>query len=133
MVIGLGRICENFSKVNLSYKDAKNALEYKVILGREKVIYIKDVEPDISKSLDFNENLEIKFVDAIKVGTSSDIDNVLEELFSIKSMELLPINEFKIYGIEILTSLIKTIKSYKCNYIVTKILYFLLQKNKTYL
>ena len=60
-------------------------------------------------------NLEIKFVDAIKVGTSSDIDNVLEELFSIKSMELLPINEFKIYGIEILTSLIKTIKSYDLN------------------
>ena len=115
MVIGLGRVCDSFSKVNLSYKDAKNALEYKVILGREKVIYIEDVEPDTSKSLDFNENLERKFVDAIKVGTSIDIDNVLEEIFSIKSMELLPINEFKIYGIEVLTSLIKIIKSYDLN------------------
>ena len=118
MVIGLGRIYECFSKINLSYKDAKSALEYKAILGTEKVIYIDDVEPDTSRSLDFNENLERKFVDAIKVGSSTDINSVLEELFNIKSKGVLPINEYRIYGIEVLTSLIKTIKSYNLNSIV---------------
>lgn len=115
MVIGLGRLYECFSKIDLSYKDAKSALEYKVILGTEKVIYIEDVEPDTSRSLDFNENLERKFVDAIKVGSSTDINNVLDELFNIKSKGVLPINEYRIYGIEVLTSLIKTIKSYNLN------------------
>ncbi|WP_195987292.1 response regulator [Clostridium sp. D53t1_180928_C8] len=115
MVIGLGKVYKNFRNINLSYKEAKNALEYKVILGREKVIYIEDVEPDMSKSLDFNENLERKFVDAIKVGTATDIDNILKQIFNIESMGLLPINEFRVYGIEVLTSLIKTIKSYNLN------------------
>ena len=75
MVIGLGRVCEKFSNISLSYKDAKNALEYKAILGREKVIYIEDVEPDTSLTLSYDENLERRFVEVVKVGNNDDINN----------------------------------------------------------
>ena len=89
MVIGLGRVCENFSNISLSYKDAKNALEYKAILGREKVV--------------------------VKLGNNDDINNILDELFNISYKGVLPINQYRLYGIEVLTSLIKIIKSYKLN------------------
>ena len=115
MVIGLGRICDCFSNINLSYKDAKSALEYKSILGDEKVIYIEDVEPDTSISLNFDESLERKFVEAIKVGNDDDINNILDEIFNINYKGVLPINQYRIYGIEVLTALIKIMKSYKLN------------------
>ena len=115
MVIVLGRICDFFSNINLSYKDAKSALEYKAILGDEKVIYIEDVEPDKSISLNFDESLERKFVEAIKVGNDDDINNILDEIFNINDKGVLPINQYRIYGIEVLTALIKIMKSYKLN------------------
>lgn len=115
MVIGLGRVCEKFSNISLSYKDAKNALEYKAILGREKVIYIEDVEPDTSLTLSYDENLERRFVEVVKVGNNDDINNILDELFNISYKGVLPINQYRLYGIEVLTSLIKIIKSYKLN------------------
>ena len=115
IVIGLGRICDCFSNINLSYKDAKSALEYKSILGDEKVIYIEDVEPDTSISLNFDESLERKFVEAIKVGNDDDINNILDEIFNINYKGVLPINQYRIYGIEVLTALIKIMKSYKLN------------------
>ncbi len=115
MVIGLGRICDCFSDINLSYKDARSALEYKAILGDEKVIYIEDVEPDSSISLNFDESLERKFVEAIKLGNDDDINSILDEIFNINYKGVLPINQYRIYGIEVLTALIKIMKSYKLN------------------
>ena len=115
MVIGLGRICDCFSDINLSYKDARSALEYKAILGDEKVIYIEDVEPDSSISLNFDESLERKFVEAIKLGNDDDINSILDEIFNINYKGVLPINQYRIYGIEVLTALIKIMKSYRLN------------------
>ena len=113
--VGLGRICEKFDDIYLSYNDAKSALEYKAILGNGKVIYIDDVEPDTSSKLNFNENLEKKFIDSIKIGSNEDINNIIDDMFHINNKNILPINEYRIYGMEVLTALIKTIRSYNLN------------------
>ena len=51
----------------------------------------------------------------VKVGNNDDINNILDELFNISYKGVLPINQYRLYGIEVLTSLIKIIKSYKLN------------------
>lgn len=43
--IGIGTPCTKRSNLHRSYKEAKNALDYRVLVDSNQVIYIKDVEP----------------------------------------------------------------------------------------
>lgn len=49
------------------------------------------------------------------MGNDDDINNILDEIFNINYKGVLPINQYRIYGIEVLTALIKIMKSYKLN------------------
>ena len=43
--IGIGSPCDKRSKLGISYREAKSALDYRVLVDANQAIYIKDVEP----------------------------------------------------------------------------------------
>ncbi|MCI6277665.1 MAG: response regulator [Clostridium sp.] len=109
---GIGDIVEEASKLYLSYKTAEDALEYRVVLGGGRAIYINDVEHTTSIRLQLDENKERELLNAVKVSSVEEIRNVIGELFKDIESAVLPFNQYRIYFMEIMTSLLKLVQIY---------------------
>lgn len=113
--VGVGNVVDSEEKISLSYKFAKDALDYRVILGNEKVIYIEDVEKDITDNLQFSSEDERLFLNSIKVSGETQIKAVIREIFNNIERSSLSFNQYRIYLMEVITSMIKLIYSYNYN------------------
>lgn len=110
--VGVGRICDDISKIRFSYSTAQSALNYRPILGNGKTIYIDDVEPDNSIQLQFDEQDEVKFLNTIKLSTESEIQEVVNSIFKAVEESCIPLEKYRIYIMEILTSMLKLTQTY---------------------
>lgn len=111
--IGLGNIIDSPYNLNISYIGAQDALNYKFLFGTEKVIYIKDVEPDKYIELTFTEQDERKLLDIIKIADESDIKVMIDNMFKKIQEVILDLDKYKIYLLEINIAMLKLIQNYK--------------------
>lgn len=109
---GVGQVTDDYSEIRFSYKMARNALHYRIVLGKGKAIYIEDVEPDNSVKLQFDENDERELLNSIKIKVPKEIRESINKLFKNIEKSLLPFNQYKIYLIQITTSLLKLTQAY---------------------
>ena len=112
---GIGHVCDNLSKISFSYDSSQNALDYRIVLGTGRGIYIDDVEPDNSIKLQFDEHEERRLLNAIKIGNSGEISEIVGELFGKFEDLLLPLNKYRIFFMEIMTSILKLVQAYNLN------------------
>ncbi len=112
MTMGIGRFSEEIGEIPNSYKESITALEYRVLLDNVNVIYINDMEPNNKVKLELSEDLQRKYINTLKVGNSEEIEKVIDELVDIDTSKLIPINEYKMYGAEIIMALVSVIRSY---------------------
>lgn len=110
---GVGTLCSSLPEIRHSYREAQNALDYSAALGAGKAIYIGDVEPDTSVKLQFDEHDEREIINAIKMGSEEEIRSQITALFTRFETMLLPLSQYQIYLMEIMTSLLKVIRSYE--------------------
>lgn len=109
---GIGYTYTNPSEIRFSYRSAQNALDYRFILGKGKAIYIDDVEPDNSIQLQLDEQEERSMLNAIKISSEEEIAIAIENLFRKFKDLLLPFNQYRIYLMEIMTSILKLVQAY---------------------
>lgn len=109
---GIGYVYSNPSQIRFSYRTAQNALDYRFILGAGKAIYIDDVEPDNSIHLQLDEREERSMLNAIKISSENEISEAIDSLFKKTEDLLLPFNQYRIYLMEIMTSLLKLVQTY---------------------
>ncbi|WP_270563071.1 response regulator [Clostridium beijerinckii] len=109
---GIGYVYSNPSQIRFSYRTAQNALDYRFILGAGKAIYIDDVEPDNSIQLQLDEREERAMLNAIKISSENEISEAIDSLFKKTEDLLLPFNQYRIYLMEIMTSLLKLVQTY---------------------
>lgn len=109
---GVGKVIENHSSLKFSYKLAKSAIHYRLVLGSGKAIYINDFDFNKSLQLQFDENDERELLNAIKVKSTNEIKEIIKNLFFRIENLLLPFNKYKIYLIEITIVLLKLVKTY---------------------
>ena len=109
---GIGYAYNNHSEIRFSYRSAQSALEYRFVLGTGKAIYIEDVEPDNSIQLQFDEQEERSMLNAIKISSEEEITEIIDNLFRKIEDLLLPFNKYRIYLMEIMTSILKLVQTY---------------------
>lgn len=109
---GIGYTYTKPSEIRFSYRSAQNALDYRFILGKGKAIYIDDVEPDNSIQLQLDEQEERSMLNAIKISSEEEITIAIENLFRKFKDLLLPFNQYRIYLMEIMTSILKLVQAY---------------------
>lgn len=109
---GVGYTCNSHLNIRFSYRSAQSALDYSFILGTGKTIYIDDVEPDNSIQIQFDEQEERAMLNAIKISSEKEITETIEKLFRKIEDLLLPFNKYRIYLMEIMTSLLKLVQTY---------------------
>lgn len=109
VTIGLGVICSSLTDISRSYKGAISALDYRFVLGKNKVINIMDMEHNTSEFSFHKMQWDKKIASAIKIGTSDEIDKLVEAAIKDLKATLMPVERCYIYMQQILTSVINTI------------------------
>ncbi|NLG87781.1 MAG: response regulator transcription factor [Clostridiaceae bacterium] len=113
VTIGVGNICNSLQKINESYKSAVTALDYKLIMGGNRVIYIGDIEPQTPYNLVYDEIKERNLVNSIKFGTKKDVSKAVEALFNEIGTCAASLKECQLYLLEILASIAKLSRSFQ--------------------
>jgi two-component system, response regulator YesN len=107
ITIGLGSICNSISKLKDSYEFALSALEYKQVIGCNKVIFIEDLEPQSIDNIVFDENKERMLVSSIKFGSEKDVSKSVNTLFTDIAGIKSSFKEYQLYLMEILAAISK--------------------------
>lgn len=112
VVAGAGTPCAGLGEIYRSCREARNALDYSAALGEGKAVYIADIEPDVSVKLRFDEHDEREIISAIKMDSEEKINEKLTGLFARFESMRLPLRQYQIYLMEIMTSLLKVMQAY---------------------
>ncbi|WP_442603580.1 response regulator [Paenibacillus sp. KN14-4R] len=110
VTIGVGTVVDEAAKLNYSYEDAIQALDYRPILGSNRVICIDDVEKRFNDQLRFDESKAHALILGIKVGTSEEITGIVEQLFDGITDRSISFKDYQIYLLEMITTILKAAK-----------------------
>ncbi|MFT5871572.1 MAG: two-component system response regulator YesN [Clostridium sp.] len=111
ITIGLGTIISDVSYIFDSYQNAILALDYRLIMGKNRIIWIEDIEPSSSEKIVFDEIMEHDLISSIKVGTEEEIIETIDGLVYQLVDGKVPFKNSQIYLLEILTTIMKTAES----------------------
>lgn len=113
ITVGLGSIYGSLDRMKESYRSAITALEYKLVLGSNKVIFLDDIEPESTDTVILDENKERTLISSIKFGKEKDVLQAVEGLFDHLSSVKAPIKEYYLYFMEIVTVLSKLVRTFQ--------------------
>lgn len=103
---GLGYIRSSISNLPSSFKSAKTALEYRLLLGGNKVIFIDDVEPRHDSSFVLDTEKELRLLNVIKFGSEDDVKELVRSLLDFVGTENISAKECQLYFLQISSFLI---------------------------
>jgi two-component system, response regulator YesN len=110
VTIGIGVVIQEPSGLSYSYKDAVLALDYRVILGGNRVISIADVEQRHVEKVRFDELKEQSLVRCLKTGTAEELKEIVEGLFQGLAEAPVSVKEYQLYLMEIVTAVLRAAK-----------------------
>lgn len=73
------------------------ALDYRLILGNNRVIWIEDVESRSNTLLAYDELTQQSLIRTIKMGTVQELKEVVEELFGGLNAEQVSTQDYQIF------------------------------------
>ncbi len=112
ITVGVGTVRSDLGEIPYSYEDASSALDYRLILGNNRVIFIDDVEkPSVVDQLRFDELQEQELIRCLKVGTLTELKEIVDRLCKAIADAHVSIKDCQIYLLEIMTTILKVAKS----------------------
>ncbi|NQX49873.1 response regulator [Paenibacillus tritici] len=107
---GAGTVCKAPSMLFNSFGDALQALDYRLILGNNRVIWIEDVESRSSQMPAYDELAQQSLIRTIKLGTAQELREVVDELFGGLDTAQVSTQDYQIFLLEIITSILRVAK-----------------------
>jgi two-component system response regulator YesN len=111
VTIGVSAVMQEITDCMFSYKDAVSALDYRLIHGNNRIICIEDVEKRVSEKVRFDELKERALIRCLKVGSAQEIKDRVEELFHGIADAHVSYQDYQIYLLEILITILKAAKN----------------------
>jgi two-component system response regulator YesN len=112
VTIGLGSFCDEIAMISKSYKNAVSALEYRLIHGCNRIIFIEDIECLHMDKLIFDDHDERALTSSIKLGDDNEVKFIIDALFENVNKAKASFKDFQIFLMEILIVIIKSSKSH---------------------
>lgn len=113
VTIGIGNFCDSIHRLKDSYKSALSALEYKLVVGESRIIYIQDLEPKRKDIIAFDDQTEHQLISAIKFGTEKDVDEVIEQIFKVLIQSKASFQDYQLYFIELVAAVSKLCRDFE--------------------
>lgn len=111
VTIGVGTTNTDISQINSSYENALSALDYRLVMGNNRIILLSDIEPQCEEPVIFDELKEHALISAMKVGAEEEIEKTIIKIFEDISEVKTSFKDYQIYLMEILTAILKVAKS----------------------
>lgn len=111
VTIGLGTMEKDVSMISDSWMNAIAALDYRLILGSNRTIWIEDIEPGSKDKIIFDKNMEHELESSIKVGTEAEVVEVIDRMFNNLTDTKGSFKDYQIYLLEMLTAILKAAQS----------------------
>ncbi len=111
LTIGVGRPCISLDQLYSGAQEAKTALDYRVLTGAGRVIYIGDLEPTATAPLTFDEEDERSLSTAIKLGTIEQVQEIVEALVVRAQNSGVDLPHCQFFLMELVTGLVKLARS----------------------
>jgi len=113
VTVGIGSPVDSLADLHHAADGARGALDYRVLMGSGRAIYIDDIEPDPAAQLQFDEQDERALLSAIKIGSPDDISRAVEQMIGCFRASRLPLGQYQLYFMEMMAELIKIIRTYQ--------------------
>jgi two-component system response regulator YesN len=112
VTIGTGTITPVLTDVKYSYADAAAALDYRILLGSNRVIAIEDVESRAAAPIRFDELQEQALLRCLKVGSSEEMETIVESLFDplLSAESSCSFYDAQIFLLQIVTTMLKVLQ-----------------------
>jgi two-component system response regulator YesN len=110
VTIGVSGVTSAVTDCLYAYKDAVSALDYRFIHGNNRIICIDDVEKRVAEKLRFDEDKEHALIRCLKVGSVHEVKEMVEDLFQGIADTPVSYQDYQVYLLEILVSLLKAAK-----------------------
>lgn len=107
LTVGVGLPMEEPGDLPRSAQGARNALEYRGLVGKGRTIYIGDLEPSGRLYLSFDENDERELVSAIKLCGQAEVRQTVDRLVDKLRVSELPMLQFNMFFLELFTCLLR--------------------------
>lgn len=113
VTIGVGSVCQSIQRLKDSYRAALSALEYKIVVGESRIIFIEDLEPKRKAVIAFDEQTERRLLTAVKFGTEKDINEALEHIFNTFTRNKAAFQEYQLYFVELVAALSRLCRDFE--------------------
>ncbi|MDR2671507.1 MAG: response regulator, partial [Oscillospiraceae bacterium] len=111
--IGVGHPCETLPDIARSYREAREALEYQILVDADQCVYLGDIEPDSDGFAYMDSSYTDDILRQIKVGGREDLEAAVKRLLHyLRSMHL-SLQQHHILLLEISTGFLGLIRAYK--------------------
>lgn len=108
---GVGLPCEGPGELHRSVEGARSALDYRVLKGSGRVIYIGDLEPQAAVTLSFEEEDQRALSNAVKLGTPQQIGEVVGRMMNRLRQTALSLSQCHLFLLEMITCLVRLTRS----------------------
>lgn len=107
LTIGVGRCCSRPERLYLAAEEARSALDYRVLTGSGRVIYLADLEPGGRVRLSFDDSDERALSAAVKLGSQQQISDLIGSYMARVGEAGLALSQCQLFFLELTTCLIK--------------------------
>ncbi len=108
---GVGGMTGCLDRMKESYRSALTALEYKLVLEGNKVIFVDDLEPESTEVVVLDEKKERALITSIKFGSEPDVKEAVDALFRDIEGAKASLRDYQIYFIEVFAVLSRLAKA----------------------
>lgn len=115
VTIGLGEVVKSKGDISNSYDGAVMSLNYHLLEGNNKILWIRDLEPNRLEQMIFDVEIEAELNKVIRSYDLTGIDQVLLGVFEELQEKKVKIRDLKLYITELLLSLLKISRQYGLN------------------
>lgn len=109
LTTGVGLVCRGPEELDRSAEGARSALDYRVLAGGGRVIYIGDLEPQSAADPSFEEEDQRALSAAVKLGTREQAEAVIREL--MERLRRAPLSKCDLFLLEVVTCLVRLTRS----------------------
>ncbi|WP_169090630.1 response regulator [Paenibacillus sp. PL91] len=110
VTIGMGRACANVEQLPISYKSALSVLDYRFLLGKNRVLSIMDIEGKPSNAMPLSLEWDRKLAAAVKTGAVQDAHRLIETGVAELKAALVPVEACMLQMQKVVLSLMNSIQ-----------------------
>ncbi|WP_028608887.1 response regulator [Paenibacillus harenae] len=110
VTVGIGRTCMNAEQLPVSYRSALSVLDYRFLLGKNRVLHIMDIEGKPSISMPLSLDLDRKLAAAVKTGAIQEANELIETGVAELKNALVPVEACMLQMQKVVLSLMNSIQ-----------------------